>query len=237
MTFEAPAALQKVTVARWPWQRKLQYRLMLAYGLIFVVVLALLTLITQQIVYTTYISEAEHDLEVKAFLAANALEDPLSGFAQEFEKWDEPEEYEAEDGESPEYQLASVEPTPQPEAELDQIAVIEHTSGYIEQIPDGALIGEWIINGRPFFATIFTSFKQQRAALALGRCVEVNYINSFNEFILLEMRTQDDYTCDETVGEGISEIVGYVEALPVGGLLGGWTVNGTTYFATEKNLF
>ncbi len=73
--------------SRWPWQRSLQVRLILAFGGTFLVILALLTFWISREVYRTYIDSAEHDLEVAAFLAANALEDPLSGYANEFEQY------------------------------------------------------------------------------------------------------------------------------------------------------
>ncbi|MCB0058091.1 MAG: HAMP domain-containing histidine kinase [Caldilineaceae bacterium] len=72
---------------RWPWQRSLQVRMILAFGGTFLVILALLTFWISREVYRTYIDSAEHDLEVAAFLAANALEDPLSGYANEFEQY------------------------------------------------------------------------------------------------------------------------------------------------------
>ena len=73
--------------SRWPWQRSLQVRMILAFGGTFLVILALLTFWISREVYRTYIDSAEHDLEVAAFLAANALEDPLSGYANEFEQY------------------------------------------------------------------------------------------------------------------------------------------------------
>lgn len=80
----APATLPP---SRWPWQRSLQVRMILAFGGTFLVILALLTFWISREVYRTYIDSAEHDLEVAAFLAANALEDPLSGYANEFEQY------------------------------------------------------------------------------------------------------------------------------------------------------
>ncbi len=88
---------------RWPWQRSLQYRIVLTYGLVFLAVLILLGVVVGQIIYTTQLDAAEHDLELAAFLTANALEDPLSGFSEEFdqyEKWErgrEDDEDERED--------------------------------------------------------------------------------------------------------------------------------------------
>ena len=72
---------------RWPWQRSLQTRMAIAYGGAFLLILALLTFWLGRAVYNTYLDAAEHDLEVAAFLAANALEDPLSGYATEFEQY------------------------------------------------------------------------------------------------------------------------------------------------------
>ncbi len=82
---------------RWPWQRSLQNRIILGYGLILLAVLLLLSVLVGQITYTTQLDAAEHDLELAAFLTANALEDPLSGFKDEFtqyEKWENEKEKE-----------------------------------------------------------------------------------------------------------------------------------------------
>ena len=73
--------------ARWPWQRSLQARILLTYGSIFVVILALLTLVIGRVVYQAQLTTAERTLELEAFLAANALQDPLSGYASEFDAY------------------------------------------------------------------------------------------------------------------------------------------------------
>jgi signal transduction histidine kinase len=73
--------------ARWPWQRSLQTRIILTYGAVFLVVLALLMLAVGRVVYRAQLHEVEQTLELEAFLAANALEDPLSGYATEFEAY------------------------------------------------------------------------------------------------------------------------------------------------------
>lgn len=70
--------------ARWPWQRSLQARILLMYGSVFGVVLALLMLVIGRAVYQAQLANAQQALEVEAFLAANALQDPLSGYADEF---------------------------------------------------------------------------------------------------------------------------------------------------------
>jgi signal transduction histidine kinase len=73
--------------ARWPWQRSLQARILLTYGSIFVVILALLTLVIGRVVYQAQLTTAERTLELEAFLAANALQDPFSGYASEFDAY------------------------------------------------------------------------------------------------------------------------------------------------------
>ncbi len=92
----APDAESQMPVrqpGRWPWQRSLQSRIVFSYGLIFLTILGLLTIVIGQIIYGTNQMAAEHGLEVAAFLASNALEDPLSGYALEFETF---RQYESE---------------------------------------------------------------------------------------------------------------------------------------------
>ena len=71
--------------ARWPWQRSLQRRILFTYGAVFLIVLALLMAVVGRVVYRAAVDESQHTLEVEAFLVANALEDPRSGYAAEFE--------------------------------------------------------------------------------------------------------------------------------------------------------
>ena len=71
--------------ARWPWQRSLQRRILFTYGAVFLIVLALLMAVVGRVVYQAALDETQHTLEVEAFLVANALEDPRSGYAAEFE--------------------------------------------------------------------------------------------------------------------------------------------------------
>ncbi len=86
----APSPLPQ---ARWPWQRSLRLRILLSFGAVVVVVVALVTILVSRAVYRAVVQEAERALELEAVLAANALEDPLSGFVAEFEAY---ERWEAE---------------------------------------------------------------------------------------------------------------------------------------------
>ena len=82
-------------------------------------------------IYDTQLNAAEHDLEVVAFLAANALEDPLSGYASEFDKYrqwaeqsskgDESEQEHGNDGEEEDgipTRPPAPPPTPVPSPEI-----------------------------------------------------------------------------------------------------------------------
>lgn len=74
--------------ARWPWQRHLHYRIIFTFGLLFLGVLVLLMIYVARVVSSMQLSQAEHGLEVQAYVAANALEDPLNGYASEFEEYE-----------------------------------------------------------------------------------------------------------------------------------------------------
>ena len=87
--------------ARWPWQRSLQYRILFAYGAVFFVVLALLILWIGNAIYRADLEAGAHNLEVTAFLTANALQDPLSGFTDEFDRYRQWHDEQGEHGARP----------------------------------------------------------------------------------------------------------------------------------------
>ena len=83
--------IKRTHTAFWPWQNSLQYRILFAYGAVFVATLILLVIWIGDAVYRADLEAGEHELEVTAVLAANALEDPLSGYIAEFEKHEDEE--------------------------------------------------------------------------------------------------------------------------------------------------
>lgn len=87
---------QHARTAFWPWQHSLQYRILFAYGALFLVTLILLVIYIGRAFYHADLEAGEHELEVTAVLAANALEDPLSGYIAEFEKHENEERAEQE---------------------------------------------------------------------------------------------------------------------------------------------
>lgn len=91
MAESSTAASDTLPSARWPWQRSLRLRILLSYGAVVFLVLALLTVLVGRAVYRAMIVEAERSLELETVLAANALEDPFSGYDAEFaayERWE-----------------------------------------------------------------------------------------------------------------------------------------------------
>lgn len=80
-----------------PWRRRLHYRLIMAYGFLFIIVLTLLMVLVVNTVYDVQMNQAEHNLEVQALLAAKALEDPMSGYSGELEEYERRESQQAED--------------------------------------------------------------------------------------------------------------------------------------------
>lgn len=98
-----PALSSPQPAARWPWQRNLQTRIVLTYTLLFLVVLALLMARVGQSIYVAQIDASKHNLEIAAFLASNALEDPLSGYEAEFKRfatWEAEHKREKKDGDA-----------------------------------------------------------------------------------------------------------------------------------------
>lgn len=102
-----------------PWRRRLQYRLIVSYGLLFITILGLLMALTINAIYSVQINQAEHDLEVKALLAANALEDPMSGYSRELEEYERRESSDDEEEDEDERE----------DEESDQGAVAPGTEG------------------------------------------------------------------------------------------------------------
>lgn len=97
--------------ARWPWQYSLQYRILLAYGIVFLATLVLLLILIGDAVYRADLDAGKHELEATAYLAANALEEPLNEYADVIEGFsdkaedqehndsaDDEEEYEGANG-------------------------------------------------------------------------------------------------------------------------------------------
>lgn len=81
-------ALTALPKPRWPWQRSLQQRIVFTYSSVVFVILLLLISLIGVIIYNTQIEQADRQLEVEAFLARNALQDPLNGYVAELKEFE-----------------------------------------------------------------------------------------------------------------------------------------------------
>jgi len=73
----------------WAWQHSLQYRILFAYGAVFLAALAVLLLWIGDTIYRADLDAGRHELEATAVLAANALEEPFDDYSEELEDyWD-----------------------------------------------------------------------------------------------------------------------------------------------------
>lgn len=110
--------------ARWPWQRSLQRRILFTYGAVFAAVILVLMAAVGRVVYQAALEEAHHALEVEAFLAANALEDPRSAYVAEFEafsRWES--EHSGDDDDKPD-NTPEEGSNEQPSERLQQLALL-----------------------------------------------------------------------------------------------------------------
>ena len=73
--------------AFWPWQHSLQYRILFAYGAVFLATVVVLVIWIGDAIYRADLDAGKHEVEVAALLAANTLEDPLSGYAEAFDHY------------------------------------------------------------------------------------------------------------------------------------------------------
>ncbi|MFN8488829.1 MAG: ATP-binding protein [Caldilineaceae bacterium] len=87
-TLGSDAANPALPKPRWPWQRSLQHRIVFTYTTVVFMILLLLIALIGLIIYNTQLEQADRQLEVEAFLAANALADPVSGYASEFREYE-----------------------------------------------------------------------------------------------------------------------------------------------------
>lgn len=105
------------------------------------------------------------------------------------------------------------------EDEIEEIRQKGHAFGPIETMPDG-LIGQWIIGGVPYSATVGTSYIQDKLAFAQGVQVRVNY-----ELDNEENRIATVIKSSPSKGNGNSKFVGFLKDRPAGGFQGEWVLD------------
>ena len=102
--------------------------------------------------------------------------------------------------------------------------------GVIERLPDGGLIGTWVISARRVHVSETTVINQEHGAARVGAVVEVHgVVRDDAEVNATEIEVQPGQDDGQRV-----EFRGTVESLPVGGLIGTWVVSGQRVNVTES---
>ncbi|MCO5212043.1 MAG: DUF5666 domain-containing protein [Caldilinea sp.] len=124
--------------------------------------------------------------------------------------------------------------------------------GRVSAMPASGLVGQWTVNGRTFVSSASTDYRQDKGPLAVGVCVEVEYVGAGEPFTATKIASKSDDNC--TAGTSTPsatpsgtpsatpsatptapalerEAYGTVSSMPASGFVGLWVVNGVTYNA------
>ncbi len=102
--------------------------------------------------------------------------------------------------------------------------------GEIESLPDGGLIGDWVIDGTTVTVTDETEINDAAGAVEVGAPAMAKGSFAGDVLVAAEVKILE---VDDPEPEEI-EFTGVVEALPDGGLIGLWTVSGQSVNVTEE---
>jgi hypothetical protein len=100
--------------------------------------------------------------------------------------------------------------------------------GFVESLPSGGLIGDWMVSGRTVHVTAATHIEQEKGPIAVNAFVEV-------KGTLRTDGTVDATKIEVEAAPGAAEKIrfeGIIQGLPPGGLLGDWTVSGRAVHVT-----
>ena len=96
--------------------------------------------------------------------------------------------------------------------------------GFIDALPPGGLIGNWMVNGELVHATAATTFRIERGVPAVNALVEI-------KALLLSDGSLNAAEIEVEVIPGSTrqfDFEGFIDNLPDGTLIGDWSVSGTT---------
>jgi hypothetical protein len=103
--------------------------------------------------------------------------------------------------------------------------------GWVEAMPAGGLVGDWVIGGTTYVTTGATEFEQENGPFAVGVCVKAN-LAAADSTTVVKLQTEPAGDCDGQGGgdgEDGAEVRGFVEQMPANGLIGTWVISGTAY--------
>lgn len=132
-------------------------------------------------------------------------------------------------------------------------------TGRVEVMPASGLIGEWTVRGRVFVTSNSTEFRQDKGALAVNACVEVEYTGQSAPFQATKMATKHRDDCANSatptapgtpsatpdasatpsqtpVAGSEQEAYGRINRMPLG-LVGEWLIGNGAYRSTISTEF
>ncbi|MFY9574493.1 MAG: DUF5666 domain-containing protein [Blastocatellia bacterium] len=117
--------------------------------------------------------------------------------------------------------------------EIDVVATPGSThqfqfEGFIDGLPAGGLIGDWVVSGHTVHVSSTTRVQQEHGVVALHAFVEVRGLLQLDGSI---NAIQIDVEASPVLG-GKIKLQGFVDQLPLGGLIGNWVVSGRTVRVT-----
>ncbi len=111
-----------------------------------------------------------------------------------------------------------------------------HLFGYLTQMPEDGVVGEWMIDDEAFWVDENTLLNEDNGELALGAYVHaVGIVNEEGQRVALQVTTMDcEQDCMCSDAEETWHLFGEVEAMPADGAIGAWQIAGETVIATEQ---
>lgn len=109
--------------------------------------------------------------------------------------------------------------------------------GTLDSFPP-ELIGEWVINGTSYTATVETEFEQERGIFDVGACVKAHLFTD-NPTMIREIETTSHFRCgdsDDQDGNAHGRLYGVIQEFPAD-LIGDWQIGGTTVTANAATEF
>ncbi len=107
--------------------------------------------------------------------------------------------------------------------------------GRIESRPAApTVIGTWVIASNTLSVSSSTLLS---GTLNVGQCVEAHYHLNGTVKVADKIKAEGEDDCPAGANGAISRSYGFVEAKPVGGLVGEWQIAGATYNATSSTQF
>ena len=115
--------------------------------------------------------------------------------------------------------------------------------GVVETMPEGALVGVWMVSGSQYTVTAQSELKTEYGAFDIGRCVKIHLVAGSTDTVR-EMETERSYKCQPdddsnpppagVIGRG--EIFGELKSFPES-RIGIWEVGTLTFTATTDTEF